>query len=714
MIYEGQTIKCSRLDDDIVELKFDADNESVNKFNEQTLRELRESVNALASDSSIQGMICTSGKDSFIVGADINSFLGLFKAPKEQLLEWVKDANKVFNDLEDLDFPTVSAINGYALGGGMEFVLATTYRVASTKAKVGLPETKLGIFPGFGGTVRLSRVIGSDNAIEWIATGKDQKPEAAFKAGAVDAVVAPEKLRDAALHMVKRAISGEADWKAKRQEKLDPIPLGEVESIMVFEGAKAFIAGQAGPHYPAPVAAVEAIRAGATKGRDGAMLKEHEGFVEMAQTPVAANLVSLFLGDQYLKREAKKQQKDATPIQSASVLGAGIMGGGVAYQSAYKGIPIFMKDINVPALELGLGEASKLLSKLVDRKRIDNARMAQVLTNIHATLSYGDLKNVDIVVEAVVEKEGVKKAVLAEIEEVIREDAVLTSNTSTISITKLAEDLKRPELFCGMHFFNPVYKMPLVEVIRGEKTGDRAVAQTVAYASAMGKTPIVVNDCPGFLVNRVLFPYLAGFLGLVNEGVDFRRVDKVMEKFGWPMGPAYLIDVVGIDTAFHAATVMNEGFPDRMKGPEESAVEVLFNQKRLGQKTDKGFYLYTLDKKGKQKKTNDPDVDDLLKPLVRSTKEVSDEEIIDRLMMPMVLECSRCLEDKIVQTPQEVDMGLIYGLGFPPFRGGAFRYVDSIGVAAFVEKTKHYSTYGKLYEPTEQLREMAQNNQSYY
>ena len=347
-------------------------------------------------------------------------------------------------------------------------------------------------------------------------------------------------------------------------------------------------------------------------GRDAALLVEAKGFAKLAKNDVTRALVGLFLKDQYVKKVSKRYESQGTPVKHAAVLGAGIMGGGVAYQSASKGTPILMKDIREDALQLGLDEANKLLGGQLKRGRIDAAKMAKTLNSITPTLSYGDFGRVDLVVEAVVENVNVKKSVLAEVEEHLGEDAVLTSNTSTISINELAKAVKRPENFCGMHFFNPVHRMPLVEVIRGEKTSEAAIARTVSYAKAMGKTPIVVNDCPGFLVNRILFPYFAGFSQLLKDGADFRQVDKVMEGFGWPMGPAYLLDVVGLDTAYHADEVMAQGFPDRMGHTGTSAIDKMYELGRFGQKNDKGFYEYKLDRKGKQQKVVDESVLQLL------------------------------------------------------------------------------------------------------
>jgi len=715
MEYKGQAIQCRNLDNNIVELIFDSQSESVNKFDQNSLGELRELVTLLAADKSIRGLLVTSAKVVFIVGADITEFLKGFQMPQDELVQWVKDAQKVFTDLENLEFPSVCAINGYALGGGFEFGLACTYRVASSKAKVGLPEVKLGLLPGFGGTSRLPRLVGADSALEWIAGGTENSPEEALKIGAVDAVVEHENLQNSALDLLNKAVSGEFDWQAKRAAKQQPLMLNENESMMAFETARAFIAGKAGPNYPAPLTIVGVMQASARFTLEGALEIEAEGFAELAKSQEATALIGLFLGDQLLKKKAKNSTKIAAPVNRAAVIGAGIMGGGVAYQSSYKGIPIAMKDIVQSQLDLGMNEATKIMLKRVERGRMKADKMAQVLTGITPTLSYGNLADADLIVEAVVEKESVKKVVLAETESMIDEKVILVSNTSTISISKLAQDLKRPEQFCGMHFFNPVHRMPLVEVIRGEKSSESTIAATVAYASAMGKSPIVVNDCPGFLVNRVLFPYFAGFAGLVNDGVDFKKIDKVMEKFGWPMGPAFLLDVVGIDTAFHAGGVMADGFPDRMRQDVPTIISKMYENEWYGQKNNKGFYIHSKDKKGKPKKEVNLGVADFLKELsVGSGEGISDANIIDRMMLPMLMESSRCLEDNIVETPTEVDMGLVYGIGFPPFRGGIFRWADTVGLNELLQRAEKYKALGKVYEPTEQIIKMAKDGKLFH
>jgi 3-hydroxyacyl-CoA dehydrogenase/enoyl-CoA hydratase/3-hydroxybutyryl-CoA epimerase/enoyl-CoA isomerase len=715
MIFQGKSLSAQLLEDGIVEFKFDAQG-SVNKFDQLTLEEYSAAVSAINNCAEAKGVVVTSGKSTFIVGADITEFLGMFERPEEELVPWAKIASDTFDSFEDIKLPTIAAINGIALGGGFEMTLVCDYRVASTQASIGLPEVKLGLIPGFGGTVRLPRVIGCDNAVEWMSTGKSFKPAQALAVGAIDAIVEPGNLLPAAIKMLKDAIAGKLDWQAKRQVKLEPLKLSSTESIMTFTTCKGMIAAKAGKHYPAPMVMVKTIEAAAGLDRAGAMLLENAGFAKCAKTDAAKAQIGLFLADQVIKGKAKKAGKLATKaVNKAAVLGAGIMGGGIAYQSAYKGTPIIMKDINDQALDLGLTTASGILTKQVERGRMKPAKMAGVLNNITPSLTYDSVKDVDIVVEAVVENPKVKGMVLAEVEGHVAEDAIVTSNTSTISIDLLAQSVKRPQNFCGMHFFNPVHKMPLVEVIRGKDTSDETVAAVVAYAAKMGKSPIVVNDCPGFYVNRVLFPYFAGFSQLLLEGADFTAVDKVMEKqFGWPMGPAYLLDVVGIDTADHCTGVMSAGFPTRMAKIENDPVTSLYSNKRYGQKNGKGFYDYGKDKRGRPTKVASSVAYDLLGENAADKTEFSADDIIARVMIPMVNEVVRCLEEGVVDTAAEADMGLIYGLGFPPFRGGPIRYLETVGLESFIALADKYAHLGEIYQVTDGLRKMAKSGKSYF
>lgn len=714
MLYQGENLQLIQLDNGIVELVFDAPG-PINKLDTRTVASLGTALDVLEKLPGLQGLLLRSNKAAFIVGADINEFIPLFAAPAEKLQQWLAFANAIFNRLEDLPVPTLSAINGYALGGGCECVLATDFRIATPDARIGLPETRLGIIPGFGGTVRLPRLLGNDSALEIIAAGKDLGAQEALKVGLIDAIVAPEKLRHAALQMLQQAMAGQLDWRASRQPKLEPLKLTAIEAAMSFTTAKGMVLQTAGRHYPAPMAAIKTIESAARLGRDAALKLETASFVPLARTNETRALVGIFLNEQFVKSRAKKLAQGSTAPKQAAVLGAGIMGGGIAYQSARKGVPVIMKDISDKPLALGMTEAAKLLNKQWERGRLDGMKMAQVLATIQPTLNYAGIERAQVIVEAVVENPQIKAAVLAEVEGLIGEETVLASNTSTIPINQLAKALKRPQNFCGMHFFNPVHRMPLVEIIRGAHTSDRTLASIVAYAMQMGKTPIIVNDCPGFFVNRVLFPYFAGFNLLLRDGVDFRRIDQVMEKqFGWPMGPAYLLDVVGIDTAHHAQAVMAAGFPQRMAKDGCDAIDVLFDNQRFGQKNGLGFYRYGQDSNGKPRKTPDEQTDTLLAAIRRPGQEIGDDEIIARMMIPMVNEVVHCLEENIIASPAEADMALVYGLGFPPFRGGALRYLDTIGTANYVERAQRYAHLGPLYQVPAGLRAKAAENQSYY
>jgi len=712
MIYQGKALTADLLPSRVAHLVFDLEGSSVNKFNQQTLEELQAAV-AKLQNTNIKGVIFSSAKSAFIVGADITEFIAKFSESEDQIMDWLEDGNKIFNDIEDLPVPTVSLINGFALGGGFEMAICTDYRIGTSGAVVGFPEVRLGILPGFGGTVRMPRLIGADNANQWISSGSHIKSQQAFEEGLLDAIVEEEKLLEAAVTLIQQCNEGKFDYKKIRQRKTSALTLTPIEMNVAFDSAKGIVGRKAGIHYPAPVTAIQVMKNAATLDRAGALEAEHKGFVKLAKSKVAANLVQMFLNDQFLSGKSKKLIASAIEIRQAAVLGAGIMGGGIAYQSALKATPILMKDIVQEGIDLGMSEAYKLANKQVSRGKMDSARMVNLISNIQPTLTYEGFDRVDIVVEAVIENTNLKKKVLSELEEQVRNDTIIATNTSTISVDELAISLKRPENFCGMHFFNPVSAMPLVEVIRGARSSKTAVATAVAYARKMGKTPIVVNNCPGFLVNRILFPYFGAFSQLIHEGADFRQIDNALEAFGWPMGPAYLLDVIGIDTAVHCQEVMAAGF-ERMIITFDSAIDRLYERKYFGQKTGKGFYLYEPDKRGKPKKLQNPEVGSLIAGAQSASSNYSDEKIIEQMMLAMCLETVRCLEDGIVETPIEADMGLVLGLGFPTFRGGALRYIDSLGIAAFCEKADKYSELGEIYKPTEQMRAKAAAGETYY
>ena len=715
MQYQGKQLQLRPLDNGCVHLCFDGER-SVNVFNQATVRELSEILDILESQQYLKGLLVSSAKTGFIAGADITEFAPTFYAGEHVVRALLDRSNHNFNRLESLPCPVVVAINGFSLGGGCEFCLACDYRIGDENTKIGLPETRLGIIPGWGGTVRLPRIAGIETATEWIATGKEQRAPAAFKAGVLDSVTSGEKLLDVAKTTLDKCIAGELDYINRRAQKQSALQHNDVELTMAMTTSLGFVAAQAGKHYPAPIAAVKTIQKAAKCSRDQALAIETEAFVKLTQTPEALALSGIFISDQLLAKKAQAlTQQAGKTVARAAVLGAGIMGGGIAYQSASKGVPIKMKDIAQAGLDLGLAEANKLLSKQVQRGRITVSKMGDVLNRIDPVLSYDGFHDVNIVVEAVVENPKVKASVLSELEGHVAKDTIISTNTSTISIDQLASHLKRPENFCGMHFFNPVHAMPLVEVIRGTKTSDETVATTVAYATAMGKKAVVVNDCPGFLVNRVLFPYFTAFALLLRDGAHFEQIDRVMEGWGWPMGPAYLMDVIGIDTCIHAEKVMSAAFPERMARDYSSGADWLFERKHLGQKTEQGFYRYQINRKGKLDKVLDEALTaELLEANQQTSSEFSDEDIIMRMMTPMANELSHCLDEGIVASVAEADMALVYGLGFPPFRGGVFRWLDAFGLERFVKAAKAYEPLGAMYHLTESMQKQAASGALYY
>jgi len=714
-MFQGKSIRVQALSDGVVELCFDRQGESINKLDSRTVGELLEAVTLIGKDATVRGVLVSSAKDVFIVGADITEFGGWFAWPEARLAEHIRGLNKSFTGLETLPVPTVVAINGFALGGGLETALSVDFRVMSTQAQIGFPEVKLGLFPAFGGTVRLPRVASAQVALDWIPTGAPAKADAAKAAGVVDEVVAPEALRDAALSLLKKAIAGDIDWRAKRAVKDAPVNISSDEARQLFTAVKEKVAKQSPKHQPAAMAAVEAMEKHFPLKRDAAIEIEVTGFAKICQTQAAHSLVQIFLNDQLLKKKFKEHARNARPLKQAAVLGAGIMGGGIAYTSALRGTPVLMKDIQQKQLDLGSSEAQKLVAKQVKSGKLKPEKAEAILASIKPQLDYAGFDQVDAVVEAVVENIKIKHAVLTEVESLTRNDAVIASNTSSLRIDDLAAPLQRPENFVGMHFFNPVPVMPLVEVIKGSKTSDTATSTIVGYGVAMGKTPIVVKDGPGFLVNRILTPYMLAASRLIADGADFVKIDQVMEEFGWPMGPCYLNDVIGMDTGEHVFKIISAGFPERMQVTWKDSVGLMVANKRFGQKNGVGFYSYENDPTGKPKKSVDADSHALLATTQsKGTREFSTQEIIDRMMLPLMVEAAHAFEDGVVDTVVELDMALLLGLGFPQYLGGALKYADWLGLDKVVALSERYAGLGPMYQVTAKMREMAAQKLKYY
>lgn len=710
-MFRGQAVSLQRLEGDIFELCFDRREASVNTLDALALEELREAIQLLRTQDNAKGLLVSSGKDSFIVGADLGELAELMARDEAEIAAINAGQSAVFCLLEELPFPTVAMINGLALGGGFELTLACDYRVLASSAQVGLPEVGLGLFPALGGSVRLPRLIGEAAALAWIASARPQKADAVLQASAVDAVIEAGLLRQTAL--LNLLVNGNLadEWKARRRQRLQAKP--EVDGQAFSEARLA--ARNSHPHVSALHDVIGLIERSIHLERDEALQLESSTFATTLKSQAASALVRIFLNEQLLKRKAREYARIAGKPSRAAVLGAGIMGGGIAYTSAVRGIPVIMKDIAEQALDLGMGEAHKLLDKQVGNGRLSAEQADVIHAQIKPTLDYDDFANVDVVVEAVIENLKIKQQVLAEVERNTGAQAIVASNTSSLSIAELASGLQRPQNFVGMHFFNPVPAMPLVEVICGPGTSQLAAASIASYANAMGKTPVVVRDCPGFLVNRILTAYILAFLRLVRDGADFVEVDRVMQAFGWPMGPAYLQDVVGMDTSSHVIEHIAHGYGERLVPGYEHAVERMAKLGRFGQKSGLGFYRYETDPKGKPRKVPAEDtyaVLDEIQP--KGQQAFSNEEIIQRMMLPMIIEAARCLEENVAASAAEIDMALILGIGLPRHLGGALNYADWLGMDEVLHQCSQYATLGSLYTPTARMAEMAASGNGYY
>lgn len=714
LIYSGQSLTLSRIEDGFAELRLQRSDAPINKLDRRTLEELEAVAELLeGAGGDVRGLLVCSGLEVFVVGADINEFGALFERSERDIVEHTWQANQLFERLSALPLPSVVAINGFALGGGLELALAFDYRVMAEGARIGLPEVSLGLIPGYGGTVRLPRVSSVALALQWIVDGKPRQAAAAVEAGVVEQRVDRAELRSAALELLRRAADGALDWRGRRQLRLQAPtqPAGSEDFVRLRNE----LARSAAKHQPARALLVDLLEAAQGVDHPAALRLEGETFGRVAKTQAAASLVRTFLNDQAIKKIGKAQVGAALPIRQAVVLGAGIMGGGIAYTSALHGTPVRMKDIRQEALDLGMAEADKLLGRQVGNGRLSEERAAAVLASITPQLDYAGFTEAGVLIEAVVENLAVKHAVLGEVEQAVAPHTILLSNTSSLRIDDLAAPLARPENFAGMHFFNPVPVMPLVEIIRGSRSSDAAVATAVAQAQAMGKTPIVVKDGPGFLVNRILSAYIRAFLQLVADGADFEEVDRVAETFGWPMGPAHLEDVVGLDTGAHVCDVIFAGYPERMPAVSGNAIKALLAEGRLGQKNGAGFYRYVSAAGGRPRKFSDASARALVAAQqAGGPRDFSDEEVVERLMLPLIVESIHALQEGVVATAAELDSALLLGLGFPAYLGGALVYADWLGAAYLLSRCEHHAVLGEAYRAPALLREMAASDGRFY
>lgn len=696
--------------DGIVFLEFDLPGEKVNKLTTAVLGLLDHLLDELASDPSVRGLILLSGKEGiFIAGADIGEIAGIQSINEGN----AKSAagQRIFRKLEQSDVPVLAAIHGACLGGGLELALACHYRMATDhpKTQLGLPEVKLGIIPGFGGTQRLPRLIGLERSLEMILSGNSVDARKAKKIGLVNWVVAPERLREIAFERMKELLSkgGQSFPVRGRPRKLrqwftEDTLLGR---RLIFRAARKRILERGGEHYPAPLRALGVIQeTWQSSGEQGERI-EANGVGELLCSETAKNLIRVYRLSERGKKVSGLPGAAADPrhVQRLGVLGAGTMGAGITQIIAYHGLPVRLRDVSPEALARGLRAAGQNFQEAVRRHKITEREYRQRMGLISPTTGLQGFGLCHLVIESVVEDIELKKKVLSEVEPRLGEAAVLASNTSSLSISEMASVLSNKERFLGIHFFNPPHRMPLVEIVPTPETHPVVVATAVSFCKSLGKTPILVADRPGFLVNRILLPYLNEAGLLLEEGADIQEIDIAMKDFGMPMGPLELLDEIGLDVASKVA----DSLLRRLTRPYPQTVilGLLARAGRFGKKNGAGFYRY-----GKAEKEMD---DESILPLLREAlgaqgitqrRVISVSEIQDRMVYLMVNEAATCLREKVVSSPEDVDLAMILGTGFPAFRGGLLHYAASLGLSNLVSRLQDLAqAHGQRFEPDELL-----------
>lgn len=700
---------------------FDLPNEKVNKLSAPVMAELEQALNVIRDNKAIRILIITSAKkDIFIAGADINEIKDL--RDEKDAMQKVSRGQEIMNKIAALKIPTIAVINGVCLGGGLELALACKYRVAvvNQKTQLGLPEVNLGIIPGFGGTQRLPKLVGLAESLKIILPGKAIDVRKAFKIGLVDDLAREEFLTEKLSHFANeilqnpetnRYLISREDAKKKRFI-YETLLFGK---YLMYHFARKNLWEKTKGCYPAPFVALEVIKRtyGFTYGMRG-FKTELEAFCELCVGDVSKSLIEIFFTSEALKKDSGVDSEVvAADVDNVVVLGAGIMGGGIAWLFANNNINVRIKDITQNAIAIGYNQIIKIFDQLKKIKKLTQEQVNIKVSNVSAGTDYNGFSRADLIVEAVVENIAIKKNILAEAEAKVSESAVIVSNTSSLSITDMSHAFKNPKRFAGMHFFNPVNRMPLVEVIRGKETSDETVATVVKLTKKLGKTPIVVKDVPGFLVNRILLPYMNEAAYLLQDGAEMARIDGVIERFGMPMGPFFLADVVGIDVGVKVAHSLQESYGERMR-VADILNEIYKNHKELlGKKSKKGFYLH------EPKKMINGEINTILTKIQRENGVhpifIRDEDIVDRCIIMMINEASKCLEENVVKNTRYLDMAMIMGCGFPAFRGGVLRYADSYGIKKVVSRLEEFSKkYPKRFEVSNLLLEMAKKGQKFY
>ena len=679
----------------------------------RTLEGIVAEAEAAAANGALRALMFRSAKPgSFIAGADVNAIAAV-DDPGEGV-EAARQGQALFGRIAALHVPTVAAIRGICLGGGTELALSCGYRIADDgdRTRIGLPEVLLGILPAWGGTTRLPRLVGLSAALDLMLTGKPAGVSKARRIGLIDRVLPRQQFEERSLELVRRLARGEGlpqTRKGRRRTLAGRLLDGTAPGrALVLRTAAGRVHKRTGGHYPAPLRILDVTRRGLRGSVAASLEREARAAGDLVTSPECKNLLFVFQLRERARKAPWSEGGRARAVRRMAVLGAGPMGGGIAQVAAYNGLRVRMKDIRRGAVAGGLAHARAVFDGAVRRrslrKRDADARMGLISGGI----DYAGVASADLVVEAVVERMAVKRTVLREAEGVVGPDAVIATNTSSLSVDEMADALERPERFAGMHFFNPVHRMPLVEVVRGTRTDADTVETTAALAVRLGKVPVVTRDAPGFLVNRVLGPCLNEAGHLLGEGWDALAIDRAWKRFGMPMGPFRLIDEIGIDVMSHAGEVMAGAFGKRM-APAPALVALAMSG-RLGRKGGKGFYRY---EGGREKGFDQAVYPDMKLPGTRATPD--EARVRDRLLLAMVNEAARVLEDRVVRSAADVDLGMVMGTGFPPFRGGLLKYADDRGPAEVLRTLEVLEvTYGHRFAPTPLIRELGESGETFH
>ena len=687
-------------------LTFDRPDSTANIFDQRTLDELNLHLDFLESEKSLKGLIIRTAKSKiYIAGADLNDFTKEISA--ERIAVLIEQGQKTFDRIARLPCPTVAAIHGVALGGGFEIALACDYRIASSDAvtRVGLPETTLGILPAWGGSTRLPRLIGLPNALEAILNGRQYPAKQALKLGMIDSIVHREQLTTAATKRIQQ--SGDKKRPAKAHIS-NRAPLSRVIRSQAEKRALARTRG----HYPAPIKALEVACASLDLSHEESLANEKNKFIELALGETAQNLIGLF----FLQERAKKLKLPkelgsaaATPVQAVNrglIVGAGLMGAGIAQWLSSRGIRVILKDVGPAPLGNAMQSIAKIYGEAVKRHLLSETDARNAFDRVLPIYEEMPLRDLDLIIEAAVEKLDLKQKIFADLESKVPPDLVLASNTSALSIDAIAASLQHPERVVGIHFFNPVHRMQLVEIVRGSKTDRTTLNIAIQFAKQIGKLPVLVKDSPGFLVNRILLPYMVEAVRLFSEGYRIEKIDRVILDFGMPMGPLRLTDEVGLDVAEHVAKELTSRI--RHLAPLNDTLGKMIAKGWLGRKSGKGFYEYT---SGGEDRINAQLGD--LHPGEPTT--VNEGDLRDRLVLSMVNEAARAVEEKIVDSPEDVDFGMIMGTGWAPFRGGPLRFADHLGISTVVSRLNNLrDRVAPDFAPCPLLADMANRGASFY